>query len=59
LITASELVALDFEDLLLVDQGLAVVVPHRKPDPGGKGFRVVAVPYLQQRETCPVRAWLD
>jgi hypothetical protein len=58
LLTASELVALDVEDLVLVDQGLAVVVPRRKPDPGGKGFRVVAVPYLQRRETCPVRAWL-
>jgi hypothetical protein len=58
LLTASELVALDVEDLQLVDQGLVVVVPRRRPDPGGSRFRVVAVPYLQQRETCPVRAWL-
>jgi hypothetical protein len=58
LLTASELVALDVEDLVLVDQGLAVVVPRRRPDLGGTRFRVVAVPYLQQRETCPVRAWL-
>jgi hypothetical protein len=57
-LTVSELVALDVEDLVLVDQGLAVVVPRRRPDPGGSRFRVVAVPYLQQRETCPVRAWL-
>jgi integrase len=57
-LTASELVALDVEDLVLVDQGLAVVVPRRRPDPGGKDFRLVAVPYLKQRETCPVRAWL-
>jgi hypothetical protein len=58
LLTASELVALDVEDLQLVDQGLVVVVPRCRPDPGGSRFRVVAVPYLQQRETCPVRAWL-
>jgi hypothetical protein len=58
LLTASELVALDVEDLQLVDQGLEVVVPRPKPDPDGKDFRLVAVPYLQQRETCPVRAWL-
>jgi len=57
-LTASELVALDVEDLLPVDQGLVVVVPRRKPDPGGKDFRLVAVPYLEHRETCPVRAWL-
>ena len=57
-LTVSELVALDVEDLVLVDQGLAVVVPRRRPDPGGKDFRLVAVPYLKQRETCPVRAWL-
>jgi hypothetical protein len=57
-LTASELVTLDVEDLQLVDQGLAIVVPRRKPDPGGKDFRLVAVPYLKQPETCPVRAWL-
>jgi hypothetical protein len=57
-LTASELVALDVEDLRPVDQGLVVVVPRRKPDPGGKDFRLVAVPYLEHRETCPVRAWL-
>jgi hypothetical protein len=50
-LTASELITLDVEDLMLVDQGLAVVVPRRRPDPGGKNFRLVAVP-------CPVRAWL-
>ena len=58
LLTASELVAMDVEDLQLVDQGLVVVVPRRRPDPGGSRFRVVAVPYLKQQETCPVRAWL-
>jgi integrase len=58
LLTASELVALDVEDLQLVDQGLVVVVPRPKPGPDGSRFRVVAVLYLQQRETCPVRAWL-
>jgi integrase len=58
LLTASELVAMDVEDLQLVDQGLVVVVPRRRPDLNGSRFRVVAVPYLQQRDTCPVRAWL-
>jgi hypothetical protein len=57
-LTALELVTLDVEDLMLVDQGLVVVVPRRRPDPGGKDFRLVAVPYLKQPETCPVRAWL-
>jgi hypothetical protein len=56
-LTASELIALDVEDLRPVDQGLVVVVPRRKPDPGGKDFRLVAVPYLEHRETCPVRPW--
>jgi integrase len=54
----SELVRLDIEDLVLVDQGLVVTVWRRKTDPEGKDVQLVAVPYGQHLETCPVRAWL-
>ena len=54
----SELVALDVEDLVLVDQGLVAVVWRRKTDQERRHLDLVAVPYLQQPATCPVRAWL-
>jgi integrase len=54
----SELVALDVEDLVLVeDRGLVAVVWRRKHDQEGKDLDLVAVPYLQHPATCPVRAW--
>jgi site-specific recombinase XerC len=54
----SELVALDVEDLVLVDQGLVAIVWRRKTDQERRDLDLVAVPYLQQPATCPVRAWL-
>lgn len=54
----SELVALDVEDLVLVDQGLVAVVWRRKTDQERRDLDLVAVPYLPQPATCPVRAWL-
>jgi site-specific recombinase XerD len=54
----SELVALDVENLVVVDQGLVAVVWPRKTDQERCGLDLVAVPYLQQPATCPVRAWL-
>jgi integrase len=49
LLTASELVALDVEDLQLVDQGLVVVVPRPRPDPGGSRFRWSRCPTSSSR----------
>lgn len=54
----SELVALDVEDLVLVDQGLVAIVWRRMTDQERRDLDLVAVPYLQQPATCPVRAWL-
>jgi site-specific recombinase XerD len=54
----SELVALDVEDLVLVDQGLVAVVWRRKTDQERRDVDLVAVPYMQESATCPVRAWL-
>jgi len=50
--------ALDVEDLVLVDQGLVAVVGRRKTDQERRDLDLVAVPYLPQPATCPVRAWL-
>jgi hypothetical protein len=52
----SELVALDVEDLVLVDQGLVAVVWRRKTDQERSDLDLVAVPYMQESSTCPVRA---
>jgi hypothetical protein len=46
------------EDLVLVDQGLVAVVWRRKTDQERRDLDLVAVPYLPQPATCPVRAWL-
>ncbi len=54
----SELVALDVEDLVVVDRGLVAVVWRRKIDPDGRDLDLVAVPYGEHVGTCPVRAWL-
>jgi integrase len=54
----SELAALDVEDLVLVDQGLVAIVWRRKTDQERRDLDLVAVPYLPQPATCPVRAWL-
>jgi site-specific recombinase XerC len=53
----SELVALDVEYLVLVDQGLVGVVWRRKTDQERSDLDLVAVPYMQESSTCPVRAW--
>ena len=44
----SELVALDVEDLVLVDQGLVAVVWRRKTDQERSDLDLVAVPYMQE-----------
>jgi integrase len=46
------------EDLVLVDQGLVAVVWRRKTDQERRDLDLIAVPYLPQPATCPVRAWL-
>jgi hypothetical protein len=51
------LAALDVEHLVLVDQGLVAVVWRRKTDQERRDLDLVAVPYLPQPATCPVRAW--
>ena len=43
---------------MLVDQGLVAVVWRRKTDQERRDLDLVAVPYLRQPATCPVRAWL-
>jgi integrase len=53
----SELVALDVADLVLVQAGLEVHLPHSRTGPGGDAA-VRAIPYGSNVETCPVRAWL-
>jgi integrase len=57
----SELVALDIEDIELVDDGLKVLVRRSKTDQEGEG-RIVAMPFGSDPATCPVRSlrrWLD
>jgi site-specific recombinase XerD len=54
----SELVALDVEDLIVVDRGLVVTVWRRKTDQEARDLDLIAVPYGQHPATCPVRAWL-
>lgn len=57
----SELVALNFSDLQLTDDGFVIHVRRSKTDQTGKG-RKVGIPYGQHAITCPVRAllaWLE
>lgn len=51
----SELVALDFEDLDFVEQGLVVRVRRSKTDQEGAG-ELVGIPKAISAEICPVRA---
>jgi integrase len=54
-------VALDVEDIELVDDGLKVTIRRSKTDQEGEG-RIVAVPCGSDPATCPVRSlrrWLD
>lgn len=53
----SELVALNFSDLELTDDGFIVHVRRSKTDQTGKG-RKIGIPYGQHAGTCPVRALL-
>lgn len=57
----SELVALNFGDLQLTEDGFVVYIRRSKTDQTGRG-RKIGIPYGQHEETCPVRAmlrWLD
>lgn len=57
----SELVALNFGDLQLTDDGFVVRVRRSKTDQTGKG-RKIGIPYGEHGATCPVRAvlaWLE
>lgn len=57
----SEIVALDVEDIEIVDDGLVVHVRRSKADQEGAG-REVGIPYGSSAATCPVRSlrqWLD
>lgn len=56
----SELVALDYDDLEMVPDGIAVTIRRSKTDQVGEG-RKVGIPYGDNQRTCPVRAltvWL-
>jgi integrase len=55
---ASELVALDIENLILDDRGLVVIVRRRQTSQESRNLNLIAVPYGQHPATCPVRAWL-
>ena len=52
----SELVALDFEDMELADEGLIVTIARSKTDQLGEGRRL-GIPYARPT-LCPVRAFL-
>lgn len=57
----SELVALNFGDLVLTDDGFVVTLRRSKTDQTGKGRRI-GIPYGEHEETCPVKAmlaWLE
>jgi len=57
----SELVGLNFDDLLWEREGIAVLIRRSKTDQAGEG-RLVGVPWGQYEGTCPVKslqAWID
>jgi len=57
----SEIVALDVEDLELVEEGFLVLLRRSKTDQTGQG-EFIAIPYGEHVETCPVRTmkeWLS
>jgi integrase len=56
----SELVALRFENIRFIDEGLVITIPRSKTDPEGEGH-TIGIPYGSYPESCPVRAlenWL-
>lgn len=53
----SEIVALNWGDLELTDDGFAVQIRRGKTDQTGKGRRI-GIPYGSYPETCPVKAML-
>ncbi len=53
----SELVALNFEDAVLVDEGLIITIKRSKTDQFGEG-RKIGIPYGRPT-LCPVRAFLE
>ena len=58
---ASELLALQVEDVSLVDEGLRIKIRRSKTDQEGRG-RLVGIPYSASLVVCPVRAftaWLQ
>jgi len=57
----SELVALDFEDLALNDEGLVIKIRKSKTDQTGRG-RQIGISYGSSKDTCPITAlinWLE
>ena len=57
----SELVGLDYADLLINSDGITVNLRKSKTDQEGQG-RKIGIPYGSNRETCPVRSlqkWLE
>jgi integrase len=57
----SELVAIQFEDVAFVDEGLVLEIPRSKTDQEGEG-REVAIPFGRHPSTCPVsalRKWME
>lgn len=57
----SELVALQVEDLEMVEEGMRITIRRSKTDQEGQGA-FVGIPFGEHEETCPVRAlaaWLE
>lgn len=57
----SELVAIDFEDLELQDDGVVINIKKSKTDQIGEGYKI-GIPYAKEEKLCPVRnltRWLD
>ncbi len=56
----SELVAIDYEDIEFVSEGVKIFVKRSKTDQSGEGM-VKAIPYFDNEEFCPVknlRLWI-
>jgi len=54
----SELVALDFEDVQIIDEGLVVTIRRSKTDQTGEGYKL-GIPHGQDPSFCPVAAYSD
>tara|TARA_Y100000591_G_scaffold325346_1_gene346172 strand:+ start:178 stop:1131 length:954 start_codon:yes stop_codon:yes gene_type:complete len=51
----SELVNIDYEDIEFVNEGVKILIKRSKTDQSGEGA-IKAIPYLDNKEFCPVRA---